>query len=98
MVISKRIINMIEKELVDGNACMVRRRGRRFIVKSIVRRKETSESKTRHTRIYKEDWEKVRARANHDGVSFAVALGNMLLEAYRRRLLGQLRTLLSNRA
>lgn len=98
MPLSKRSIRRIEKELADGNACVIRTRGRRLVVKGLVRRKYPSELKTRLIRVKKEDWEKIKARANHDGVSFGVVLGNMLFEAYRRILLRQLRTLLFNKA
>ena len=83
MKLFKTQIRTIEGELENGVSLLLRPHGRRILIKKQLRRKYPSEQNTKLTRIYKEDYEKVKARAERDGTSNAIALDNMLIEAFR---------------
>jgi len=98
MKLSRTQIRMIENELENKETLIVRSRGRRILIKRRQRRIYPSQSSTKLVRINKEDYDKVKARAERDSTSMSVALDNMLIEAYRRKLTKLLQSYVSSKA
>lgn len=98
MRLSQRQIRTIENELEKKNTLTVWARGRRILIKRRQRHIYPSAQNTKVVRISNEDWEKIAARAKRDGISMAIAVDNMLIEAYRCKITRLLQSVLMVKA
>lgn len=94
MKLSKAQIRTIEDELENRNSLLIRSHGSRILIRRRQRRIYPSEQNTKIIRVYKEDWEKIKARAEHEGTSMSVALGKMVIEALRCKIIQLLKSML----
>lgn len=96
--LSKRQVKQIERGLDAGHTILVFRHGHKVKVHFRQRHIYPSEQNTKTIRIYKEDYEKVRARAERDGTSASIALDKMLLEAFRLKVIRLLKNAILSKA